>query len=233
MDQTQIKPYLAEQIKYEEQYHDWLKIMLANALTVLLDSVKNGNYSYPTLKGVLTDYKARYYHIINAKSREVATSIVNIADRALSKPESATVSTAALKAISFNNMSQQINGGVELLLDQVLARVVSLIPFGFAGLYANLYNDETNERDLYVRTNNSSMKYARDVYTEGVFNSIINLGSLYGYSEYAADNKHDSRVRPMHAKYFVPTNWIKFDDPPPCGHVGTQSGCRCEIVALR
>lgn len=232
MTEVKIKPYLADQIKAEEEYHDWLKIMLSNVLLMLLGSVKSGNYSYATLRGVLDDYRAQNYHRINVKSGEVAKKIVHIANKSFVHTGN-NVSRAALNAMSISRLQGQINGGVDLLLNQVLTRVVSLIPFGFAGLYSQLFTDETNEKDLYQRTNNSSMRFAREVYTEGVFNSLINIGSLYGYTEYAADNRHDSRVRPLHAKYFVPSNWIPFNSPPPCGHVSTEYGCRCYIVAMR
>lgn len=232
MTEVKIKPYLAEQIKAEEDYHTWLKIMLANVLLMLLGSVKKGNYSYTTLRGLLDDYKLQNYHRINIKSGEVAKSVVHIADKAFVHTDP-RISRAALNSTAVNRLQAQINGGVDMLLNQVLTRVASLIPFGFAGLYTQLYTDETNEKDLYQRTNNSSMRFAREVYTEGVFNSLINIGSLYGYTEYAADNRHDSRVRPLHAKYFVPTNWIPFNNPPPCGHVGIEAGCRCFLVAVR
>lgn len=233
MQELQIKPYMSEQIEAEEQYHDWLKITLANVLLQLLDSVKAGKVGYPTLNSIILRYKTQNHQKIYQKNKEVATNIVRIANNSV-EFNSPSVSRAAFNQSAIANLTDQLNGGVDSLFNQILARVLDIIPFGFAGIYSNLFTDETSEADLYRRTNSSSMRFAREAYTEGVFNTMINIGSLYGFSEYEADNRHDAKVRLMHAKYFVIGNWIPFDSPPKeTGHVSSESGCRCVIVAVR
>lgn len=232
MSEVKIRPYLQEQIKAEEEFHDWLKIMLASVLLALLADVKNGRYSPDVLTATTAKFKQQHYFEIKRKSNEIATNIVTIANNSLVTTNN-TVSRAGYNAIAKNNLSKSIESGIGDLIDQVRIRVQSIIPFGYAGLYSDLFTDENNSELLSKRTNNSSMRFARQVYTEGVFNNLINLGSLYGYTEYLADNRHDNKVRPLHAKYFVTTNWIAFNKPPPCGHVGSGFNCRCFLVAVR
>lgn len=233
MNEVKIKPYLEKQITAEEQFHDWLKITLTSVLLMMLDDVKRGLYSYSQLNNTLLRFKAQHQVQITNKCNEVAGNVVKIASNALPVKNS-TINRGAYEQIVKMNLSTQIQGGIDSLFNQTLARVLSLIPFGYSSaLYTKLFTDENNIDALVKRTNNSSMRFARQVYTEGVFNTLINTASLYGYSEYAADNRHDSRVRPLHAKYFVPTNWIPFNKPPICGHVGTEWGCRCYVIAVR
>jgi hypothetical protein len=232
MEDLKIKPYMDEQITYEEQYHDWLKILLANLLMQLLDSVKHGKWDLGTLQSIVLQYKAANSYKIQQKNKEVASNIVRLANQSVDS-NNLNVARAAFNQLAIQNLTSQINGGIDSLFNQVLARVLSIVPFGFSGIYTKLFTDETSESDLYRRTNSASMGFAREVYTQGVFNTMINIGSLYGFSEYNADNKHDAKVRPLHAKYFVPTNWIRFDSPPICGHVSTENFCRCRMIAMR
>jgi hypothetical protein len=120
------------------------------------------------------------------------------------------------------------------LLNATTNRIYGLIPVGLGiGWLAAMFTDENTKTELFDRSNSACMGYVRSTYTQGVFNTMINTAAQFGYTAYLANNQHDTKVRLMHKKYFTPENWIKFNQPPPCGHVGTEVNCRCFIIAIR
>lgn len=51
-------------------------------------------------------------------------------------------------------------------------------------------------------------------------------------TEYLGMTQNDDRVRQEHKRYYH-DKWIRFDDPPPIGHVGTEINCRCMMINFR
>lgn len=226
-----VNSYLSQQIDSEEKYYTELKLLLLPALLFMLEDIQRGNYTQVKIRDSMSKYKLSNATKINNVNKLNAERIVTLANHALSNaPKHSDVKQGSITA---NFLNQQMNVITDNLFNATQGRVLNIIPLAFAGLYSQLYTDETTPKELIDRTLKSAMKMSRDTYTQGVVNCIFNQASSLGYTEYSADNKHDDRVRPLHAKYFVPSNWIKFDSPPPCGHVGTENNCRCIIVALR
>lgn len=58
---------------------------------------------------------------------------------------------------------------------------------------------------------------------------ITTATALYGYNGYVGMTQEDDKVRPLHTKYYL-NKKIRFDRPPPIGHVGTDFNCRCYIL---
>jgi hypothetical protein len=233
LQELQIKPYLSKQIESEEQYHKELSPYVAGLLLALLNGINGGVTSIVQLRNIAENYKLRNSAQLQLINQKNAREIIDIANYAIGKVNSSGVLDIA-NINQVTKLAKEMDVLVDNLLNATTNRIYGLIPVGLGiGWLAAMFTDENTKTELFDRSNSACMGYVRSTYTQGVFNTMINTAAQFGYTEYAADNKHDLRVRPLHAKYFVPTNWIKFTSPPPCGHVGTEKNCRCVIVAVR
>lgn len=228
----EIKPYLDYQIDNEERYYKELQPYIMGLVLVLLQSIDAKITNFVTLDAVVDRYLLQNSAKISQINRVQAGRIVATSNLALSNmPAYQPYNT---NAATVSNLHKQLDVLTKYLISETAARVFNLVPLGaLAGLVVNFFTDETSKDDLFRRTNSSVMGFVRDCYSQATVNTMLGILAKNGYTEYRANNQHDDKVRPLHKKYFEPSNWIRFDNPPPCGNVCTQANCRCYIVEVR
>lgn len=219
-----ITPYISTQIEHEEKYYQKFTVITAGLIAYLLDYIKkNPNITMYLLKSQYEIWLRANNIVLVQLSKETAFNITNIGLSAVGTKNTANRALNIAKDVEV----YQIN-----TIQSAFSEVMKILPIAAAGLFTYFFTDEVTQADIYRRSNNYVKRMVRDVYTDGVFNTIMIEASSLGYKGYVANNQHDDKVRPLHRKYFDGKRVIMFNKPPKCGHVGTQNFCRCYIVAV-
>lgn len=222
-----IIPYLDTQIKYEENYYDQLTALLGLLISYLLRYIKrDGTINSAKLKEGFQIWINEHQPQLNNLIKTQAVMIMKIIQLAMQSDK--------LQKITYGNLLlRQIKVAQDNVIDATWGQFVNMLPIGITGVYHGFFTDEVTKEDLYTRSNKYVRRLAAKVYTQGVFNGMLLEAKMAGLSEYVADNQHDEKVRALHKEWFNGERWIDFSLAPPCGHVGTESNCRCYIIKMR
>jgi hypothetical protein len=219
--------YIPDQIKLEEQYYKRIHAIGAGLITYLLFNINLYRYMNIAKLSVLKNsYIDKNSKELQRIAKEQARDIIYLVNDTLNNDRIKNRSMV-------DSLAEQINVVQDNMLNTIWGQFIGLMPVGVTGAYNVFFTDDTTQGDIYTRANSHIKKLCVNVHGQGVFNNILWSSQLDGYSEYIGDNQHDDRVRPLHRKYFNGELWISFNNPPPCGHIATEWGCRCRIIALR
>jgi len=229
----QLKEYLPEQIKLEEEYHKKLQEIIFVLVILLMDYVESGNNV--SLIGLLTIYQnwlKQNSLQLESINKTIAIKMTQLAYNSLTG-DTVKIPVEILKIKYIKKTATELDLKLDGSLGAIVSRFVDLIPVGTSSINYSLINDESTKAELIRRSNVSLDRYVQSSITQGTFNAIAQEMVSMGINEYLADNQHDDRVRATHRKYFDGKTWYSFNNPPPCGNVGTEFGCRCYIVEVR
>ncbi len=232
--ERKISNYLTRQIKLEEKYYDQLYEIISGLVIWLNDFIESKhNITLLRLTDVYNEFYKNNIRKLYQLNQIHAIEITQLAFDAYNNSSTTSLPVDALKPHYIKHLTVGLNIKLNNLLDTIKGRYIALIPLGVTLVDYLLFTDENTKEALIIRCNLSLSRYAQSTTTEGVFNTIIYEAEEGGATEYLPDNQHDDRVRETHKKYFNGQTWIPFNNPPPCGHVGTEGGCRCIILEVR
>lgn len=231
--QLNLKPYLNKQIQLEENYYKELQDVFLPLIVMLNNYIESKkNISLSGVVNITNSFYKKYIPIWENINTQHAIRITQLAYNTLNHSDT-LIPIQNIKLNYTKHLANALNIKTQNLFDTIKGRYIDLVPLGAFAIEYLLFNDESSKADLIKRCNNSITKHVQTNTTEGIISTIINEAKYAGATEYLPNNQHDDRVRPTHRKYFNGETWIKFNNPPPCGHVGTEYGCRCIIEAIR
>lgn len=223
-----VPEYQDEQIKLEHEYYNHLHEILGLLIAELSDYFDEDVVTATGVMGIYERFRTNHFWKIMRLNREYARQIYLLVNKTLGIEEHMFAPRGQVDHLATDMEIQCDN-----LLSTIKGRYLALIPVGFVGKGEELYTDETSKSEIIERSNKNIMNFIQASVTTGVVTLLTIASEKLGYTEYIADNQHDEKVRKLHREYFDGERWLRFDNPPPCGEVGTEKNCRCFIIALR
>lgn len=226
MQTLAIKPYLPEQLKFEEDYYNKLQLLISPLINMMVNYVDSKHVRLRELDALYNNWYDANIQLLRKINGAHAIDVLKIA-------QYATSSIMSISPTQAHNLTTDLNIHSENMLNAIKGRFIELIPVGIFIAAYSLFTDETSKAAIIRRSNYSINSYVQTNTTSGVIQSIFQEGRMQGMSEYQADNQHDDRVRETHKEYFDGEKWWPFDSPSPVGHPGSETNCRCIIIKLR
>lgn len=218
-----LQDYLPKQVETEEKYHEKLNVLLLILVSSLLNYMDNERATLAGISNIKQSFMTRYFYQINTLNNGVAHEIQDVTYYA-------TGNASTLNTLQIVN---DLDIKVMNLIDTIVGRFVNLFPAGYNGPGPALYDAETTRQDIIDRYNGSLNKYVQHSISQTVSNKIKSNLLNMGMNEYLPDNKHDDKVRAIHARDNTGQIWYPINNPPEAGFPGEDWNCRCTVIAAR